>query len=451
MVHTDQYQGKQVLVVGLAKSGYAAARLLHKLGATVIVNDGKSVDDNPQAQELMEQGIEVICGSHPLSLLDRPLDFIIKNPGIPYSNELLVEAENKNIPIQTEIELAYQISEADIVAITGSNGKTTTTTLITEMLKNSGRTPQIAGNIGVVACEVAEQATMDDIIVMELSSFQLMGTDEFRPTISVLLNLFDAHLDYHGSKQNYVAAKARIQAKQEESDYLVYNDSDELVKEIAEQSAATKIGFSTTEELPHGLDVIDGFVRYRSKPIIATSDIMLPGKHNIENILAAIGAAILAGATLTQIQFVLKTFGGVEHRLQFVKELNGRLIYNDSKATNILATSKALEAFDKPVVLLAGGLDRGNSFDSLIPSLQGVKAVITYGETKDRIAETVRKTDVSTLEMVTTLAEAVKVAYRESSEGDVILLSPACASWDQFKTFEERGHAFIQAINELSN
>src|SRR6478609_5612602 len=231
MVHTDQYQGKLVLVVGLAKSGYAAARLLHKLGATVIVNDGKSIDDNPQAQELMEQGVEVICGSHPLSLLDRPLDFIIKNPGIPYSNELLVEAEKKNIPILTEIELAYQISEADIIAITGSNGKTTTTTLITEMLKNSGRTPQIAGNIGVVACEVVEQATMDDIIVMELSSFQLMGTDEFRPTISVLLNLFDAHLDYHGSKQNYVAAKAQIQAKQEESDYLVYNASDELVKD----------------------------------------------------------------------------------------------------------------------------------------------------------------------------------------------------------------------------
>ncbi|MCM2674822.1 UDP-N-acetylmuramoyl-L-alanine--D-glutamate ligase [Alkalicoccobacillus plakortidis] len=449
MKQAEQYQNQHVLVLGLAKSGYAAARLLHQLGANVTVNDGKSLEDNPQAQELIEQGIEVICGSHPLSLLDKQVDLIIKNPGIPYSNVLLVEAEKKNIPIQTEIELAYQISEADIIAITGSNGKTTTTTLITEMLYNSGRSPLVAGNIGIVACEVAEQATNDDIIVMELSSFQLMGTDKFRPKISVLLNLFDAHLDYHGTKQHYINAKARIQAQQQESDFLVYNVSDEIINEIAQSSSATKIGFSTSQLVPNGLDVADGYIRYRTKPMIAVKDIMLPGKHNIENILAAVGATILAGASLTQIQHVLKTFGGVEHRLQFVKNQNERLFYNDSKATNILATSKALEAFDKPVILLAGGLDRGNSFESLIPSLRGVKSVITYGETKDKIAETARSINIQSVQVVNKIEEAVTAAYEESEAGDVILLSPACASWDQFKTFEERGQAFIKAINDL--
>ncbi|MDQ0206445.1 UDP-N-acetylmuramoyl-L-alanine--D-glutamate ligase [Alkalicoccobacillus murimartini] len=449
MKAAENFQGKHVLVLGLAKSGYAAARLLSKLGAVVTVNDGKPLEENPAAQELIGQGMNVVCGEHPLSLLDSQVDLIVKNPGIPYSNTLLIEADKKNIPIQTEIELAYQISEADIIAITGSNGKTTTTTLITEMLHHSGRTPLVAGNIGIVACEVAEQATDDDVIVMELSSFQLMGTDTFRPKISVLLNIFDAHLDYHGTKEDYIAAKARIQSKQQASDYLVYNASDDVVTQIAQSSEATKIGFSTVDLVEDGLDVVEGYIRYKKTAIIAVSDIMLPGKHNIENILAAAGAAILAGASLTQIQHVLRTFGGVEHRLQFVKKHDERLFYNDSKATNILATSKALEAFDKPVILLAGGLDRGNSFDSLIPSLSGVKSVVTYGETKEKIAQTARSINIQSVQVVNQLDEAVRIAYNESEEGDVILLSPACASWDQFKTFEERGQAFIQAINNL--
>ncbi|TSB46325.1 UDP-N-acetylmuramoyl-L-alanine--D-glutamate ligase [Alkalicoccobacillus porphyridii] len=451
MKATDQYQGKHVLVLGLAKSGYAAARLLHQLGAEVTVNDGKPLAENPAAQELIEQGLDVICGEHPLTLLDKPIDLIVKNPGIPYSNPILEEAVKRNIPIITEVELAYHISDADIVAITGSNGKTTTTTLITKMLENSGRTPLVAGNIGVVACEVAEQASDDDVIVMELSSFQLMGTDTFQPKISVLLNIFDAHLDYHGSKQHYIDAKARIQANQEESDYLVYNVDDKEVVAIAETSSATKIGFSTRVLHPEGLDIAEGHLRYKQTPIIALEDVMLPGRHNLENILAAVGASILAGSSREQIQHVLKTFGGVQHRLQFVKKHKERAFYNDSKATNILATSKALDAFQQPVILLAGGLDRGNSFDALIPSLSGVKAVVAFGETKHKIAETAQSVDVPSIQVVDVLEAAVHAAYAQSEEGDIILLSPACASWDQFRTFEERGDAFIQAVSKIIN
>lgn len=247
MKQTAFYQQHRVLVIGLAKSGFAAAKLLHELGAIVTVNDRKPFEENEEAQRLEQLGIRVVCGGHPLELLDEPFDLIVKNPGIPYTNPIVKKAIEKHLPVITEVELAYHISEAPFIGITGSNGKTTTTTLIYEMLREGEKRPLLAGNIGVAACEVAQKAEANNWLVTELSSFQLAGIRDFRPHISVLLNIFDAHLDYHGTKEAYAQAKANIFKNQTNEDYAVVNADDELVMRLAENSCAQKVIFSATK------------------------------------------------------------------------------------------------------------------------------------------------------------------------------------------------------------
>ncbi|MEK4220981.1 UDP-N-acetylmuramoyl-L-alanine--D-glutamate ligase [Bacillus sp. FSL W8-0116] len=444
-----KFQHKKVLVLGLAKSGASAASLLHKLGAFVTVNDKKPLQENPQAQDLLEQGIKVITGSHPIELLDEGYEYIVKNPGIPYSNPLVRGALERGIPVLTEVELAYLISEAPIIGITGTNGKTTTTTLIFEMLEKDGKRPLIAGNIGKVASEVAQKATEEHIVVMELSSFQLMGIETFRPHISIITNLYEAHLDYHGTKEEYAKAKANITRNQTEDDYLIINGDQEELIELTKFSKAKKVLFSTKRVIEDGAYIQDGSVYFRGEKLIDTEEIALPGSHNLENILAAVAAVKLAGGGNEAIRNVLKVFAGVKHRTQYVGEVNGRKFYNDSKATNTLATKAALSAFQSPIILLAGGLDRGNGFDDLIPYLKNVKAVITFGQTAEKISETARKAGIKTIVHAENVSDAVPKAYQLSEKGDIILLSPACASWDQYKTFEQRGDIFIGAVHRL--
>lgn len=448
MKSIQNFQNKNVLVLGLAKSGLAAAKLLHKLGALVTVNDILPFEENESAQELQAAGLKVICGSHPLELLDQA-EYIVKNPGIPYSNPLLEKALEKNIPIVTEVELAYLISEADMIGITGSNGKTTTTTLIHEMLIADQKKSMIAGNIGTVACEVAEKASEDNVIVTELSSFQLMGTIEFRPKIALLLNLFDAHLDYHGTREDYALAKAKIYQNQHADDYSVVNYDDLEVRRAAENSNGQIVYFSVSAPLAKGGYLLNDALWFNDEKIIEIKDIVLPGKHNLENILAAICAVKLYGGSNEGIQKVLTTFTGVKHRLQFIKTIEGVKYYNDSKATNILATSKALQAFDVPTVLLAGGLDRGNEFDELIPYLLNVKAIITFGQTAPKLERIAREAGIEVINRVDNVGQAAKAAFDLSQDGDVVLLSPACASWDQYKTFEQRGDMFVDAVHKL--
>jgi UDP-N-acetylmuramoylalanine--D-glutamate ligase len=444
------YQNKNVLILGLAKSGFAAAKLLHKLGAKVTVNDQKPFEENVAAQSLKKMGICVICGSHPLELLDEPFDLMVKNPGIPYYNPLVAKAIEKGIPVITEVELAYQISEAPFIGITGSNGKTTTTTLIYEMLKEGGKQPLIAGNIGTVACEVAKEASRENWIVTELSSFQLMGIVDFQPKISVLLNIFDAHLDYHGTKEEYAKAKGNLFKNQTNNDFAVVNVDDETVMKLVQSSNAAKVLFSTTKRLESGAWIESGMIYFNGEKIIETKEIALPGIHNLENILAAISAAKIAGVDNEAIVRVLKTFTGVKHRLQFVGEVKGRKFYNDSKATNILATQKALSAFKQnSVILLAGGLDRGNEFDELIPYFKNVKAVVLFGQTAQKLERAAKQAGIEIIEHVDNVEKAVPAAYELSEPGDIILLSPACASWDQYKTFEQRGDIFIGAVHKL--
>ncbi|MBU7592016.1 UDP-N-acetylmuramoyl-L-alanine--D-glutamate ligase [Metabacillus halosaccharovorans] len=450
MKNVKDYLHKHVLVIGLAKSGLAAAKLLHRLGANVTVNDVKATEEDSSVKELMSLGIKVIGGGHPLSLIDEnPVDIIVKNPGIPYLNPLIARAKEKNLPIITEVELAYKVSEADIIAITGSNGKTTTTTLIYEMLKVDQKLPLIAGNIGTVACEVAEKATKENVIVMELSSFQLLGTIDFKPAIAMILNIFDAHLDYHGTKDEYVYAKGKIYENQTNDDVSIININDNEVYTLSETSRAQKIYFSTSSVLENGVYIKDECIWFKGERVINIKDIVLPGEHNLENILAAITAVKLRDVSNEAIYKVLTTFQGVKHRLQYVDSVEGRRFYNDSKATNILATSKALQAFSSPTILLAGGLDRGNEFDELKPFLKSVKAMILFGETAPKLERIAKESGIEHIKRVDNVEKAVSAAFNVSENDDVVLLSPACASWDQYKTFEERGDIFIQAVHKL--
>ncbi|WP_102347028.1 UDP-N-acetylmuramoyl-L-alanine--D-glutamate ligase [Bacillus sp. Marseille-P3661] len=449
MKKTTEYKDKQILVLGLAKSGFAAAKLLHKLGAKVVVNDQKSLEDSQEAAVLKELGIDVIGGGHPQHLMSSHFDLIVKNPGIPYSNPILESALQRDIPIITEVEIAYSITESDIIGITGSNGKTTTTTLIYEMLKEGNMDAYLSGNIGTVACEVAANTTSNQPLVMELSSFQLMGTIKFRPKIAILLNIFNAHLDYHGTIEAYGEAKANIFKKQMDTDFAVVNADDSIVMELVKGTNAQIVPFSMNQIEKNGTYIKDDHLFYKEELVIPIADIVLPGKHNLENILAAVAAVKIQGVPNEAIQHVLRTFTGVKHRLQYVESIKGRKFYNDSKATNILATQKAITAFQDPTILLAGGLDRGNSFDELIPALKRVKAVITFGQTAEKISDAAKAAGINIIKTVDNVEKAVPEAYALSEEGDVILLSPACASWDQYKTFEQRGDMFVESVHKL--
>ncbi|VEE80391.1 UDP-N-acetylmuramoyl-L-alanyl-D-glutamate synthetase [Streptococcus milleri] len=448
MKHITNFANKKVLVLGLAKSGESAARLLDKLGAIVTVNDGKPFEENPAAQSLLEEGIKVVTGGHPLELLDEEFELMVKNPGIRYDNPMVKKALEKKIPVITEIELAYLISDAPIIGITGSNGKTTTTTMIAEVLTAGGQNGLLSGNIGFPASQVATTATKNDTLVMELSSFQLMGIETFHPKIAVITNLMPTHIDYHGSFEEYVAAKWNIQNNMTKTDFLVLNFNQTLAKELAAKTQVTVVPFSTKEKVD-GAYLEGNVLMFRGEAIMAADELGVPGSHNVENALATIAVAKLRGIENQVIKETLAGFGGVKHRLQYVGEMNHVKFYNDSKSTNILATQKALSGFENSkVILIAGGLDRGNEFDELIPDIQGLKKMIILGESAARIKRAAAKADVSYID-ATDVKDATRKAFAEAQAGDIVLLSPANASWDMYPNFEVRGDEFIATFEEL--
>ena len=444
----SKFANKKVLVLGLAKSGESAARLLDRLGAIVTVNDGKPFAENPAAQSLLEEGIKVVTGGHPLELLDEDFEWMVKNPGIPYNNPMVMRALEKQIPVITEVELAYLISDAPIIGITGSNGKTTTTTMIAEVLTAGGQNGLLSGNIGFPASQVAQDAGKTDTLVMELSSFQLMGIEAFHPEIAVITNLMPTHLDYHGSFEEYVAAKWNIQKNMTASDYVVLNFNQDLAKELAKKTAAQVIPFSTQEKVDGAY--LDGDVlTFRGEAIMKASELGVPGSHNVENALATIAVAKLRGIDNQVIKETLAHFGGVKHRLQYVGEINQVKFYNDSKSTNILATQKALSGFDNSkVILIAGGLDRGNEFDELVPDIKGLKKMVILGESAERVKRAADQAEVSYLD-ASDVRDATRKAFSVAEPGDIVLLSPANASWDMYKNFEVRGDEFLAVFKEL--
>lgn len=445
MKNITSYQGKKILVLGLGKSGYETAKLLHLLGAKVTVNDGKDISLTNEAKELEALEIKVVSGHHPIELLDG-IDLIVKNPGIPYRIPFIQEALDRNIQIITEVELAYEINEGKIIGITGTNGKTTVTSLMGDMFKHSNQTGLLCGNIGFVASLVAQNAKSEDTLITELSSFQLMGIRLFRPHIALITNIYSAHLDYHGTQDEYVSAKLNIVKNQTAEDYLIFNHKQkELLKNFEIKS---QIIYFSTEEKVNGSYIVDGKIYFQDEFIIDVDEVVLPGKHNLENILSSITAAKLSDIPNESIIATLKSFEGIKHRLQFVKTHANVKYFNDSKATNTLATTFALDAFDSPIHWLCGGLDRGNGFEDLDEHVSNVKHMYIFGQTTEKLKAFAESHHIP-YSVCDDVKDAVVKTKGKTVAGDTVLLSPACASWDQYPTYEVRGEDFIQQVKLL--
>ncbi|WP_067620742.1 UDP-N-acetylmuramoyl-L-alanine--D-glutamate ligase [Alicyclobacillus acidiphilus] len=445
-----------VLVVGFAKSGAAAATLLHAHGFRVTVTDSSvRPEGNSGVDALESQGVQFVFGGHPDALLDRPWQFVVKNPGIPYQNSFIESLVNRGYVVFTEIEIASWFAKGPIYAITGSNGKTTTTTLVGEMLRASGQDVPVAGNIGTAVSGLVETLPQRLPLVLEVSSFQLMGTWRFRPRIAALLNFYPAHLDYHGSYEAYQQAKWRLFENMRDTDVAVLNHDQPLVRDGA-AALRSQIHYFSVEEpsFPNGAAVRDHHVVLVrdgvSRPLLPVGDVSLPGPHNLQNVLAAAAVAQAAGASDEAIASVARSFAGVEHRMELVRELAGVRYYNDSKATNPDATIQALRGFASNLVWIAGGLDRGISFDSLIPDVrQRVRVAILLGQTREKLRDVCQRAGVPDVRVVESLEDAVAMAHLLAQPGDTVLLSPACASWDMFTSFEVRGSMFKEAVHRL--
>ncbi|HZG88260.1 UDP-N-acetylmuramoyl-L-alanine--D-glutamate ligase [Paenibacillus sp.] len=462
MLHPDRYQGRRVVVLGLARSGVAVAELFHKRGADVVVNDKKERSQCPEADPLSALGISVVCGHHPDDLIDENTALVVKNPGIPYSIPPIRRALELGIEVVTEVEVAARIAKSPMIGITGSNGKTTTTTLVHLMLREDGQGAVIAGNIGRALTEAALEAKEDEWLVTELSSFQLKGTVDYRPNVACLLNLYETHLDYHGTMDDYAASKAKLFANQTPDDTAVFNWDDSFCRSLVPTLKAKRFPFSSKQPLESGVYITDGLVMIargdgRTEELMPVADIALKGSHNAENAIAAAAVALAAGAAPDSVRNVLRTFRGVEHRLEFVLEKEGVAYYNDSKATNPTATVKSIEAFEgQPIVLVCGGLDRGSDYMELLPAFErSVKAVVALGQTREkllRVAElggVAKRRAIDEAEPAEAMRLAAAAAEQFAEPGDIVLLSPACASWDMFPSFEDRGRMFKHSVHTL--
>jgi UDP-N-acetylmuramoylalanine--D-glutamate ligase len=446
-----ELKGKKVLVVGLGKSGLAAALFLRHKGAQVTVSDIRSADSlAKEIPALLDAGIMVEAGGHGL-LTFRRQDLIVVSPGVPLNTPELVQARNLGRPVIGELELAARFLKGKILAITGSNGKTTTTALAGEILKEAGYPTLVAGNIGVAVVGLIDDSTDDTWSVLEVSSFQLESTEEFHPRIAVILNITPDHLDRHGTFENYALAKERIFAVQDELDYLVLNADNPRTAEAEARSHSQVYWFSAKHEVSRGAWVAGGSVVYRSgrdaaiESILPVTKIPLKGEHNVENVLAAVCAARLAGVSASVIARAVENFRAVEHRLEFVGTINGVDYYNDSKATNVDATAKAVASFPGGIHLILGGKDKNSDYATLAPLLrERVRAVYTIGAAAGKIESHLR--GVVQIHACTTLANAVSAAASAARPGDVVLLAPACSSFDQFENYEERGRAFKQLV-----
>lgn len=441
------YNDKKILVLGMARSGYEVSKLLSKYNNKIIITDKKDQNEE-HINELKNLGVEFIKSEDPIELLDSSFDLVIKNPGIRYDHPLILKANKLGIKVENEIEVAYHFlpKDAFIIAVTGSNGKTTTTTLCYEFAKKTGKNVHLGGNIGYPLSQIVSDVNDGDVVVLEISAQQLHDCYDFNPNVSILTNLTPVHIDFFGSYENYINHKLKIFMNHTSNNIAVLNRSNKDEFEATKNIKSKKVYFSSIEEAD--ACIRDNAIYYNGEKIIDIKDIRVKGKHNYENIMCAIIATKVLGITNEQIKEVLSTFTGVEHRIEFVKTINNRSFYNDSKATNVKSTEIALNSFDTPTILLLGGLDRGHSFEDLSDDLSHVKYIICYGETKNRIKDFADNKGID-CKVVDTLKDATLLAYELSSEGDTILLSPACASWDQFPDFETRGKLFKEVINSI--
>ncbi|GAB3069515.1 UDP-N-acetylmuramoyl-L-alanine--D-glutamate ligase [Salinicoccus sesuvii] len=440
---THSFENKNVVVLGYGRSGRSAVSALVSLGAVVTLTTNEIIADEKVRQTMKGWGVDIVDGHHPTSLLN-DAELIVKNPGIPYTIPFLETAADRDIPIITEVELAYHMTDAPIIGITGTNGKTTVTHLIGEMLERSGLSPILCGNIGYPASEAAAEATKDDILVMELSSFQLMGVKDFRPDTAVFTNIYEAHIDYHGSRESYVQAKMNLLSNMDRHQTVVFNG---MQRDMLEDTSNLHVQYFSTLENADAF-INEGVITYEGKPLIHVDQVKLKGAHNHENILAALLAAKRHGATDEAVKETLLNFGSIPHRMEHLGEYGDVAYYNDSKATNNLATTFALKSFDEDVIWIAGGLDRGQSLDALASHMKNVRMIITFGETKEKFQALAQVTKKAVL-VSENPYEAVQLAARQALPGEVVLFSPACASWDQYKDYEARGDHFKEGFSML--
>jgi UDP-N-acetylmuramoylalanine--D-glutamate ligase len=441
------FKGKKVTVVGLARSGVAAARALDALGAIVTVTDRKPPGQlTAQIKALGGGRVIIEAGGHPDRVFSGA-ELIVLSPGVPKIPQILA-ARKRGVRVISELELAWLLSDSPYVGITGTNGKSTVTTLVGLMLERAGRKVLVAGNIGNALTEDISLLGKQDWIVAELSSFQLEDIESFRPRVAAVLNVTQDHLDRYRDIGEYGEAKARVFMNQRKEDYLVLNFDDPLVKSFAKRTSATVVPFSSRLRFNPGACVLDGYLTFNNKRIMHAGEIGIKGVHNLENALAAAALSLSAAADIGSVAAVLREFPGLEHRLEFVREKDGVAYINDSKGTNVGAVVKSVEGFTQPVILIAGGLDKGSDFSPLYDLFRRkVKLLVLIGKAADKMAKTLGASTETVL--AGTLQDAVKLAGARASRGDVVLLSPACASFDMFRDFEDRGRQFKEAVRSL--
>lgn len=446
-----EYNGKKALVCGMARSGIAAARLLNRLGARVTLQDMKKREEiSADVLALEGEGIVLYTGANPDEIACAQ-DLIVLSPGIPCDLPFIAAAENAGIEVISEVELAYRLTPCPITAITGTNGKTTTTTLTGEIMKTAYSGTAVVGNIGVPYSEEVERLTEKDWVVAEISSFQMEKAKEFHPHISAVLNITPDHLNRHKTMDVYIAMKERVFAKQTAEDFCILNHGDEACRKMADKTAAKVFFFDSSETLAEGIYLNGDAIEVRwgaiNETLIHVDELQILGVHNYENVMAAAAMGICAGIALDTIRTVLKGFAGVAHRIEYVATVDGVDYYNDSKGTNVDASIRAVLAMKKPIVLIGGGYDKGSSFDEWTKLFPGrVKHLVLIGVTAPKVRASAEKFGFTAISDCETFAEAVDLCREKAEDGDCVLLSPACASWGMFDNYEQRGDMFKEQV-----
>lgn len=456
MRNTEKYAGKRVLVVGMARSGIAAARLLAKAGAKVIINDNKTAEELGEAlAPLAGLPLERKLGCPAISCLD-DIDCLVISPVVPDTAEFVVKAKERGIYVTGELELAYQLSSGTMVAVTGTNGKTTTVSLLGEVFQNFGKTTHVVGNIGYPYSAAGLNSQEDDIFVCEVSSFQMETAETFHPRVAALLNITEDHLNRHGTMDNYTAVKMRQFMNMTEEDVAVFNADDPTHVPLLPKVRAQVMLFSIKREVEQGAFVRDGVIMTRwqgaEMAILPAKDVNIIGPHNLANTLAAACVATAMGVPAEVMAHTFKTFRAVEHRCEFTRELDGIRYYNDSKGTNVDSTLKAIEAMDRPTAIILGGSDKHCDFTPLAKKMISsglIREAVLIGVTADQIERQCRENGFTRLHRAQSMEDAVRQCRALAGEGWNVLLSPACASFDMFTDYEQRGRIFKDIVRSL--
>jgi UDP-N-acetylmuramoylalanine--D-glutamate ligase len=450
-----EIKGKKALIIGAAVTGVPVVRQLNNMGADIVLNDFKKAEELKEViAEIGTLPIKLVAGGHPAKLAE-DCDFVVVSPGVPLDIPLVQRAKALGKEVISEIELAYRLTATPIAAITGTNGKTTTTALLGEIMRAGGKKTFVTGNIGNAMILEVDNAKPDDVFVLEVSSFQLESTVTFKPRISAILNITPDHLNRHKTMENYIDAKCRIFMNQDDKDYTILNLDDPETSKLADRPESRVLFFSRKREVYRGAYMENDYMVIRvdndnKETIIHKDKIYIPGNHNLENALAAALMAYCMGVPSHVIAGTLESFRGVEHRIEFVEELEGVIYYNDSKGTNTDASIKAVEAMKRPTLIIAGGYDKGSEYDDFIEAFGDVvRHMVLIGATADKLEDTAHKHGFMNTHRAKNLREAVIKCHSLAKPGDCVLLSPACASWDMFSNYEERGRLFKEYVREL--